>query len=170
MEKWYLAGGCFWCMEKPYHTLPGVLSVTSGYCGGDEVNPTYKDVKSQKTKHRETVEIVFDERVIRREELLDIYMDSINPFDDGGQFIDRGYSYTCAIYYTTEEQKELAEQRVTSLELTSGQKVAVAIEPFKVFYRAEEYHQDYAHKNPEAYQKEYEESGRAAYQKEKDQK
>lgn len=156
----YFAGGCFWCMEKPYHMIDGVRSATSGYCGGTEENPAYADVKAQKTMHRETVCVDFDETKITFAELLEVYLNSIDPFDAGGQFIDRGHSYTCAVYYTDAAQKTTAEQRISEIEREFKQKVAVAVEPYLKFWPAEDYHQDYARKNPEAYAKELEESGR----------
>ena len=161
--KAYFAGGCFWCMEKPYHLMDGVINVESGYCGGQEQDPTYNEVKEQKTAHRETVSIEFDETRITYDELLEAYFDNIDPFDDGGQFIDRGHSYTCAVYYVNEEQKRKAGDMISRLERDHGRKVAVALEEYIHFWRAEEYHQDYAGKNPEEYEKEYEGSGRKAY-------
>ncbi len=158
--KAYFAGGCFWCMEKPYHMIEGVTSAISGYCGGMEENPAYEDVKAQRTMHRETVCVEYDEKVISFDELLEVYLDSIDPFDDGGQFIDRGRSYTCAIYYTDEAQQECVKCRIAEIEQSTGKKVAVALEPYTHFWPAEEYHQDYARKNPEAYEKELKESGR----------
>ncbi len=158
--KAYFAGGCFWCMEKPFHMLEGVSSAVSGYCGGTEENPAYADVKAQRTMHRETVCVDFDEERITFSELLELYLSSIDPFDEGGQFIDRGRSYTCAVYYTDESQKTLCGQRLRELENTCGRKAAVAVEPYLRFWPAEEYHQDYARRNPEAYRKELEESGR----------
>lgn len=159
----YFAGGCFWCMEKPYHRIDGVLSAVSGYCGGAEENPTYADVKAQRTMHRETVYVEFDETRISFAGLLEVYLDSIDPFDGGGQFIDRGRSYTCAVYYTDEAQKAVTEARLTELERECGKKPAVAVEPYRKFWPAEEYHQDYARRNPEAYAKELEESGRLRF-------
>lgn len=158
--KAYFAGGCFWCMEKPYHMIEGVKAAISGYCGGTEENPAYEDVKAQRTMHRETVCVEYDENVISFDELLEVYLESIDPFDDGGQFIDRGRSYTCAIYYTDEAQQKCAESRLAEIEQSSGKKVAVTLEPYRQFWPAEEYHQDYARKNPEAYEKELKESGR----------
>ena len=159
--KAYFAGGCFWCMEKPYHMIAGVIRAESGYCGGTEENPVYADVKAQKTSHRETVCVECDEAVVSFSELLEVFLNSIDPFDAGGQFIDRGHSYTCAVYYTDETQKTLAEQRIAEIERDFGKKVAVSVEPYLRFWRAEDYHQDYARKHPEAYQKELEASGRA---------
>lgn len=161
--KAYFAGGCFWCMEKPYHTLEGVTSVVSGYCGGDETSPTYAEVKAQRTMHRETVCIEYDENKVSFSDLLEMYFLSIDPFDGGGQFIDRGRSYTCAVYYTDKSQRALAAEKIASLEASSGMAVAVSLEPYKKFYPAEEYHQNYAEKNPEAYAEEYASSGRKDY-------
>ena len=158
--KAYFAGGCFWCMEKPYHMIDGVISAESGYCGGTEANPTYADVKAQLTMHRETVCVEFDETKVSFADLLEVFLNSIDPFDFGGQFIDRGRSYTCAVYYIDEWQKSTTEKRIYDLECLSGRKAAVSVEPYIQFWPAEEYHQDYARKNPEAYQKELEESGR----------
>ena len=148
-------------MAKPYDEVVGVSEVVSGYCGGDEADPTYEQVKKQLTGHRETVKLVFDPEVITFAELLKVYFYNIDPFDDGGQFIDRGHSYTCAIYCADEGQKNDAEEAIRKIETEYGQKVCVSVEMLGRFWPAEEYHQDYAKKNPEAYAKEYEESGRA---------
>lgn len=161
--KAYFAGGCFWCMEKPYHLIEGVCRATSGYCGGTEENPAYADVKAQKTMHRETVCVEFDEAKVSFAALLEVFLNSIDPFDADGQFIDRGRSYTCAVYYTDEAQKAVTERRIAEIEQSFGRKVAVAVEPYLRFWPAEDYHQDYARKNPEAYEKELEESGRAHF-------
>ena len=159
-RKAYFAGGCFWCMEKPYHTRLGVLTAESGYSGGIEQDPVYADVKAQKTSHRETVEVTYDDTATTFSDLLDVYFDTVDPFDGGGQFIDRGRSYTCAIFYTDEEQQKEALLRIARIEEQFGKKVCVAVEPFTVFYPAEEEHRDYARKNPEAYAHELEVSGR----------
>lgn len=158
--KAYFAGGCFWCMEKPYHLIPGVRSAQSGYCGGAEENPTYAEVKAQKTMHRETVCVDFDEAKVSFGELLEVFLGSIDPYDADGQFIDRGHSYTCAVYYTDEWQKYTAEEKLKELEQQSGKQTAVAVEPYLKFWPAEEFHQDYARKNPEEYREELEKSGR----------
>lgn len=158
--KAYFAGGCFWCMEKPFHILDGVISAISGYCGGTEPNPTYELVKSQQTLHRETVCIEFDPEIVSFGELLDMYFNGIDPFDAEGQFIDRGRSYTCAVYYTNPDQRKEAENRISVLEQQSGKKIAVSVETYVKFWPAEEYHQDFARKNPVAYQRELETSGR----------
>jgi len=157
--KAYFAGGCFWCVT-PIYKMYGVDKVICGYSGGDEVNPTYEQVKSQKTGHRETIMLEYDNNTVTYENLLDIYFSNVDPFDKDGQYIDKGFSYTLAIYYTTEEERRIAEERVKKIEEESGKKTYVAIEPFKSFYEAEEYHQDYYLKNPEEFEKELIESGR----------
>ena len=156
----YFAGGCFWCITPFFKMNPGVLAVVSGYSGGEEENPTYLDVKTQKTGHRETVAVTYDPALVPYTELLDIFLSGVDPYDEGGQFIDRGHSYTLAVYYETEEEKALAEKMLLDLEAASGQKTFVAIESFKSFYPAEDEHQDYYLKHPEEFEKELLDSGR----------
>ena len=157
--KAYFAGGCFWCVT-PIYKIYGVDKVVCGYSGGDEVNPTYEMVKSQKTGHRETIELIYDPANVTYDKLLDIYLANVDPFDGEGQFIDKGFSYTLAIYYNNEDEKNLALEKIGELEKQSGKKVQVALEKFKSFYEAEEEHQDYYLKNPEAFENEMRESGR----------
>ncbi|MBP5256036.1 MAG: peptide-methionine (S)-S-oxide reductase MsrA [Clostridia bacterium] len=155
----YFAGGCFWCVS-PIFRLYGVDRVVSGYSGGREENPSYEDVKAQKTGHRETVMLEYDPRKVSYGTLLGVFFDNVDPFDPGGQFIDRGRSYTLAIYYVNEEEKKLAGEKIAELERESGKKAFVSLEPFSGFYEAEERHQDYDLKNPEALEKELVASGR----------
>ena len=157
--KAYFAGGCFWCVT-PIYKMYGVDKVVCGYSGGDEPNPTYADVKAQKTGHRETIMLEYDPAKLTYDFLLDIFLANVDPFDGEGQFIDKGFSYTLAIYYTCEEERSLAQSRIERLAAESGRHVHIALEPFKSFYEAEEYHQDYYLKNPEAFEKELIESGR----------
>ena len=157
--KAYFAGGCFWCVT-PIYKIYGVDRVVSGYSGGTEAAPTYEAVKAQKTGHRETIMLEYDPAKVSFDKLLDIYFANVNPFDAGGQFIDRGRSYTLAIYYVTEEQRELASRRIEQLKSESGKEVFVALEPFTAFYEAEDYHQDYYLKRPDEFEKELIESGR----------
>lgn len=159
-ETAYFAGGCFWCITPTFREIVGVRKVVSGYCGGSEINPTYEDVKTQKTGHRETLSIEYNPEKVSFQQLLDIFLSGVDPFDPDGQFIDRGHSYTLAVYYTCRQQREMAETSIRKLEQESGQKVFIAVEPFHSFYTAEEYHQDYDLKNPEAFRKELLESGR----------
>ncbi len=155
----YFAGGCFWCVT-PIYKMYGVEEVVCGYSGGDEPDPTYEDVKAQKTGHRETIMLKYDPEKVTYDLLLEIYFANIDPFDGDGQFIDRGFSYTTAIFFSDDEEKKLAESRIASIEAENGKKVQVVLLPFKSFYRAEEYHQDYYLKNPEAFERELIESGR----------
>lgn len=152
-ENATFAGGCFWCMEKPYESYKGIIDVTSGYTGGHKPNPTYKDVTSGTTGHLEAVRILYDPAVISYEKLLDIFWRQIDPTDDQGQFVDRGKQYRSAIFYHDERQKQLAEISKKMLD-SSGRfekPVVTAILPAKSFYKAEEYHQDYYKKNPIRY-------------------
>lgn len=160
LEKAYFASGCFWCITPTFQERPGVRRVISGYSGGEEENPTYLDVKSQKTGHRETVMVEYNPELISYGELLSVFLNGVDPFDGGGQFIDRGFSYTLAVYYVSEEQKQAAREAIRRLEKTSGQQAHISVEPFKSFWQAEEFHQDYHKKNPEAFQRELVESGR----------
>ena len=160
MKTAYFAGGCFWCITPTFKELDGVLEVASGYCGGDEVNPTYKEVKSQKTGHRETIKIDYDEKKISFSELLDIFIVAVDPFDAEGQFIDRGFSYTLAVYYGNTEEKVSAENKIKNLGEKTEKEVFIAVEPFEAFYTAEEEHQNYYIKHPEEFEKELIESGR----------
>ena len=163
MEQAYFAGGCFWCITPAFRELPGVHNVVSGYSGGEEENPNYLDVKNQRTGHRETICIAYDPQIVEFTQLMDIFLGSVDPHDPDGQFIDRGYSYTLAVYYLSESQQKAAEERLRRLEQESGKPVYIRLEPFRSFWRAEEEHQDYYRKHPDAFRKELEESGRAAY-------
>lgn len=160
MEKAYFAGGCFWCITPIFRQMPGVASVVSGYSGGDEACPSYEDVKHQRTGHRETICIEFDPAAVSFRELLQMFLWNVDPFDAGGQFIDRGFSYTLAVYYLDEAQKAVAEEMLAQLAEEAGKTPFIALEPYKNFYRAEEYHQDYDLKNPAAFRRELIESGR----------
>jgi peptide methionine sulfoxide reductase msrA/msrB len=150
-KKATFAGGCFWCMEKPFEELNGVESVTSGYAGGTTENPTYKNY--DQGGHLEVVEIAYDPSMISYEELLDIFWRQIDPTDRGGQFVDRGKAYSTAIFYHDEEQKNLAEKSLQQLEARNlyGKPIVTPILPAAPFFKAEEYHQDYYKKNPLRY-------------------
>lgn len=145
------AGGCFWCMEKPFEQLSGVISVISGYAGGTSANPTYKNYEAG--GHIEVVQINYDPGKMSYEKLLEVYWRQVNPTDGGGQFVDRGHAYTTAIFYHNEEQRRLAEQSRTNLD-ESGvfeKDIVTPILPLNEFWAAEEYHQDYYKKNPLRY-------------------
>ncbi|MCP4287679.1 MAG: peptide-methionine (R)-S-oxide reductase MsrB [Gammaproteobacteria bacterium] len=147
------AGGCFWCVESGFEKLPGVVEVISGYSGGELVNPTYKEVSSGQTKHAEAVQVFYDPNVISYDELLFSLWKQIDPTDNGGQFVDRGRQYRPAIFYHSDDQKSLADASAKSLEATGlyDRPLATEIVPFKSFYAAEDYHQDYHSKNPLRY-------------------
>lgn len=165
LQKAIFAGGCFWCMIKPFDKYEGVKSVLSGYTGGYVENPTYEQIKTQTTGHREAVEITFDEEKISFEMLVDIFFKVIDPTDEAGQFIDRGESYTTAVFYQDENQRDIVERYIRDLDASGkfSKPVVTKVLPAMPFYLAEEYHQDYYKKNPDAYQKEYIESGRADF-------
>lgn len=162
IEKATFAGGCFWCMVKPFDQWDGVISVTSGYSGGHVENPTYEQVKTGTTGHYEVVQIVFDPDVITYKQILDIYWPQIDPTDDGGQFHDRGSQYRTAIFYHTEEQKKLAEASKEQLEISGrfSKPIVTKILPAKPFYPAEEKHQQFYKKNPKLYNEDRMKSGR----------
>lgn len=147
------AGGCFWCMVAPFEELDGVIAVTSGYSGGDEVNPSYQQVAAGETGHAEAVQISYEQGKVTYQQLLDIYWRQIDPTTPDRQFVDEGSHYRTAIFYHNEQQRQLAEASKTAL-MKSGafsSPVVTAIEPFKSFYPAEEYHQQYHNKNPSRY-------------------
>jgi peptide methionine sulfoxide reductase msrA/msrB len=150
-KKAIFAGGCFWCMEKPFEELDGVFSVVSGYIGGKTENPTYENYAA--AGHIEAVEIVYDPSKVSYAKLLDVFWRQIDPTDNGGQFVDRGHAYTTGIFYLEEEQKLLAEKSRDEL---NGRKIFAKpiVTPIRAatpFYPAEEYHQDYYKKNPIRY-------------------
>lgn len=160
------AGGCFWCMVKPFDETPGIESVISGYTGGHVVNPTYEQVCSETTGHVEAVQITFDDELYSYEQLLSTFWTLIDPIDAGGQFYDRGESYTTAIFYHNDEQLDLAERSKAELQASGkfDKPIAVKILPASSFYPAEDYHQYYYKKNPMHYERYAVGSGRKAFQ------
>lgn len=148
-ETAIFAGGCFWCVESDFDPVDGVLSTTSGYIGGRGENPTYYD--HSKRGWREAVKIDFDPAKVSYMELVDAFFRSVDPTDAGGQFCDRGHSYTTAVYATNEDQAKTAKMAKVAAETELGQTVATPIEDATTFYAAEDYHQDYHNKNPVRY-------------------
>jgi peptide methionine sulfoxide reductase msrA/msrB len=150
-EKAIFAGGCFWCMEKPFEQLAGVFSVTSGYLGGKTKNPTYENYGAG--GHIEAIEIVYNPTKVSYTKLLDVFWRQIDPTDDGGQFVDRGHAYTSGIFYLDEEQRQLAEKSKNELAARKvfAKPLITPILPAPAFYPAEDYHQDYYKKNPIRY-------------------
>lgn len=153
LEKATFAGGCFWCMEAPFDKLPGVVSVTVGYTGGQLKNPTYEQVSAGGTGHAEAVQIVFDPARISYSKLLDVYWHNIDPTVKDRQFCDVGHQYRSAIFVANEEQRRLALQSRDALEKNKPfrEQVVTEIDPAGEFYKAEEYHQHYYKKNPLRY-------------------
>ena len=142
-DKAYFAGGCFWCVEESFEKLEGVEEVITGYSGGINENPTYKEVTYGNTGHFEVVEIIYDKKVISFEELLKNFWVNIDPFDAYGQFCDKGYSYRSVAFYQNEEEKKLIEKDIKDLQNKFNKKVVTYIRNFEKFYKAEEYHQDF---------------------------
>jgi peptide methionine sulfoxide reductase msrA/msrB len=147
------AGGCFWCVEAAFQETPGVSNAISGYAGGAEVDPTYKDVYTGSTGHREAVQVYYDPAVVSYTELLDVFWRATDPTDPGGQFVDRGLPYTTAVFVRDDAQQAAAEDSRAAL-ATSGvfdEPIVTPILPFTTFYEAEEYHQDFYLKSEERY-------------------
>ncbi len=163
--KIIVAGGCFWCTESEYEHQVGVLEAVSGYTDSVVENPRYADVSSGKVKAREAVQVIYDEKLISTAKILEIYFRHIDPTDAGGQFADRGYQYTPAIYYFNDVQKNLATILIQKIEGTGkfSSPVKVEVLPYTNFYTAEEYHQDYKDKNPVRYAAYREANGRNAF-------
>ncbi len=143
--------GCFWCAEAIFESLKGVISVTSGYSGGQVPNPTYEQVCTGQTGHAEVVQIVFDPKVITYEELLEVFWLTHDPTTPNRQGNDIGPQYRSIILYHNEDQKRLAEKAKAELEKVGAwdQPIVTEIVAFEVFYPAEEYHQNYFARNPD---------------------
>jgi len=161
------AGGCFWCMEPPFDKLDGVVSTVSGYLGGTEENPTYKEVAAGRTGHAETVQITYDPSRVSYSKLLEVFWMQIDPTTPDRQFVDAGRQYRSAIFYQNEEQQRLAEESKKEMENSGrfGAPIVTEIAPAGVFWPAENYHQDYYMKNPLRYKYYRFGSGRDQYLK-----
>jgi peptide-methionine (S)-S-oxide reductase len=147
------AGGCFWCEETAFEGMPGVLTVTSGYIGGQKKNPTYEEVSSGSTGHAEAVEVAFDPAKTSYPKLLEIFWHNVDPFQKDGQFCDHGTQYRSAIFYKDEMQRKAAEESKRKLEEEPRfrGKIVTEIVPATTFYPAEDYHQDFYKKSPARY-------------------
>ena len=141
--KAVVAGGGFWCVEADFEKVPGVISVVSGFTGGTVENPTYKQVVAGGTGHYEAVEITFDTAKISYDEVLRLFLRSVDPLDDGGQFCDRGDSYRTAIFVSNSAEKASAEAAVAEASRALGAAVVTPVLAAGPFYKAEDYHQDY---------------------------
>ncbi len=153
LAKATFAGGCFWCVESDFDKVPGVVSTTSGYTGGTVANPTYQQVSAKHTGHAEAVEIVYDPAVVSYDKLLGIYWRSIDPTTRDRQFCDVGSPYRTVIFTHGPEQQAAALASRMTLEKSKPfpEPIVTGIEPAGAFYPAEDYHQDYHHKNPVRY-------------------
>lgn len=160
------AGGCFWCIEASLEDQDGVSKAISGYAGGKEVNPTYKEVASGKTSHREAVQVYFDPNIISYKELVTFFFWQIDPTQEDGQFVDKGFQYTTAIFYHNQHQKQIAEEVLKEIQKKFDKPIVTKILPFTTFYEAEEYHQDYSKKRTIQYKIYEQGSGRTKFKKE----
>lgn len=138
-----VAGGCFWCVESDFERVEGVIEVVSGFSGGDVANPSYRDVVRGGTGHLEVVEITYDADVLPYAGLLRLFLRSVDPLDAGGQFCDRGHSYTTAIFVEDARERDIARGAILEAEGSLGQTVVTPILDAAPFYAAEAYHQDY---------------------------
>ena len=149
LEKATFAGGCFWCMEADFEKIKGVKEVISGFTGGHIHSPSYSEVSKGKTGHVEAVQIIYNPKSVSYSKLLDIFWRKVDPTDEKGQFVDRGFQYTTAIFYHNEEQKKAALLSKEKLKKKGPfkKKIVTRIQPLKTFFQAEDYHQDYYKKN-----------------------
>jgi len=138
-----VAGGCFWCVEADFEGVPGVVEVVSGFAGGTVPNPTYNQVVSGGTGHLEVVEITYDAEILPYDRLLHLFLRSIDPLDAGGQFCDRGESYTTAIFAETPGERQAAEAAIAQASQELGRRVVTPVRDAAEFHPAEAYHQDY---------------------------
>lgn len=148
MEKAYFGAGCFWGVEAAFRQIKGVKSTAAGFMGGSKENPSYEDVCTDETGHAETVEVVYDPKKIPYEKLLEVFWNNHDPTQVNRQGPDVGTQYRSVIFYTTEEQKKLAERSKSDLEKSGKWRkpIATSIEKFQEFYKAEDYHQQYLEK------------------------
>ena len=147
VTKAYFAGGCFWCMEESFEKLDGVVEVISGYSGGTTKNPTYKEVTYSNTGHFETIEVIYDSSIISYKNLLDNFWINIDPFDEYGQFCDKGYSYRSVAFYQDQKQKIMIDDSIKKIEKKFQKQVVTYIRSFDEFYKAENKHQNFYQEN-----------------------
>ena len=148
-----LAGGCFWCLESAYDGKPGIIEAVSGYAGGSTTHPAYKEVGRGGTGHTEVVRVVYDPKVLSYEDVLTTFWHNIDPLDGGGQFCDRGDMYRPGVFPMDADQTRRAQASAKAISAQLGKELKAKIEPPAVFYRAEEYHQDFHLKEPVHYQR-----------------
>ncbi len=148
LSRAYFASGCFWCVEAIFESVKGVEEAVSGYAGGSENNPTYQQVSAGKTGHTETVEVIYDPEVVSYATLLEVYYGSHDPTTVNGQHPDFGRQYRSAIFYTSDEEKQLAEAAKAKAAKAHSAPIATEIVPLTKFWPAEKYHQNYERRNP----------------------
>lgn len=151
MKTIYLAGGCFWGIQKYFDQFTGIVQTIVGYANGNTENPTYQEVKSQKSGHSETVKIDYDASLISLSSILELYFKVIDPISVNKQGEDEGISYRTGIYYTDDQDLAIIKEICQKVQTQFHQPLAVEIEPLDNFYPAEEYHQKYLEKNPNGY-------------------
>jgi peptide-methionine (S)-S-oxide reductase len=148
-EKAYFASGCFWCVEAIFETIPGVINASSGYAGGSVPNPSYEEVCSGKTGYAETVEVTFNKKSVSFEKLLEVFFNSHDPTTLNKQGPDVGTQYRSAVFYINEEQRKATEAFILGLlKENEFNKITTTVEKMKMFYPAENYHQDFVKNNP----------------------
>ena len=147
------AGGCFWCMEEAFEKVEGVVSVISGYTGGQVENPSYEQVSAGGTGHTESIEVLYDASKVTYAQLLEVFWKNVDPTTPNAQFCDHGNQYRTAIFYHDEIQKQLIDESLQEIEISKNfpEAIVTEISPASVFYTAEEYHQDFYTKNPIRY-------------------
>ncbi|TDO99841.1 peptide-methionine (S)-S-oxide reductase MsrA [Marinomonas balearica] len=148
-----VAGGCFWCVESDFENVDGVIDVVSGYTGGHQENPSYRQVAGKKTGHFEAVKITYDDSIVSLETLSNYFWRTIDPTDPHGQFCDKGSPYKTAMFYQNDAQKEVFEASLIHVKETKpfAEDIVTQLLPASEFYLAEAYHQDYYTKNPLRY-------------------
>jgi len=151
LKQAVFAGGCFWCMQGEFHGLKGVQDTVVGYSGGTVANPTYSQVSSGTTGHREALQVVYNPAVVSYPQLLEVFWRNVDPLDATGQFCDQGPQYKSAIFVDDEAERTAAEASKAALAKQLGQPVATEILPAHPFWPAEAYHQHYSAKNPFQY-------------------
>jgi len=145
------AGGCFWCMQGEFDSIPGVSKTVVGYTGGTLKNPTYEQVSQGNTGHVEAIQVTYDPEKVSYRKLLDIFWENVDPLDPYGQFCDKGTQYRAGIFYHDGEQKQLAEQSKEQVKAKLREEIATVISPASAFFPAEDYHQEYYIKNKTHY-------------------
>ncbi len=165
LEKATFAGGCFWCLEGPFESLDGVEEALSGYAGGNEENPTYDQVTQGETGHRESVQVWYNPAKVSYETLLETFFRVIDPTDSEGQFADKGFHYTTAVFYHTDDQEHIAEMYMKKLQESDifDGPIFTQVLPFTTFFLAEEYHQNFYLKQSQRYKQYANASGRNKY-------